>query len=44
MSSNWGHVYGNEFVVLDTGLDLFRLGATATGGKMKPPRIFSLRR
>jgi hypothetical protein len=32
--SNWGYAYGNGFVVLAEGLDMFRLGAIATGGNM----------
>jgi hypothetical protein len=34
--SNWGSAYGNGFVVLADGLDVFSLGAAATGGKMNP--------
>jgi hypothetical protein len=30
---NWGYAYDNGVVVLGYGLDIFRLGVTATGGK-----------
>jgi len=33
MNSNWRYTYANGFVVLAEGLDMFRLGAIATGGK-----------
>jgi hypothetical protein len=36
MNYNWGHAYGNRFVVLAEGLDMFRLGAFGTGGNMNP--------
>jgi hypothetical protein len=32
--SNWGYAYANGFVALGEGLDVFILGAIATGGKM----------
>jgi hypothetical protein len=31
--SNWGYACADGFIVLAEGLDMFRLGATATGGK-----------
>jgi hypothetical protein len=33
MCSNLGCAYANGFVVLDKGLDVFRLGTVATGGR-----------
>jgi hypothetical protein len=36
MNYNWGHAYANGLVVLTEGLDVFRLEAVATGGKVKP--------
>jgi hypothetical protein len=37
MKYNWGCAYANGFVVLAEDLDMFRLGATAAGGRMSPP-------
>jgi hypothetical protein len=34
--SNWGYAYANGIVVLAEGLDMFRLRAIATGGKVNP--------
>jgi hypothetical protein len=31
-----GNAYAEGFVVLTEGLDMFRVGATATGGNMDP--------
>jgi hypothetical protein len=32
--SKWGYAYTNGLIVLVYGLDMFRLGAIVTGGKM----------
>jgi hypothetical protein len=33
VNHNWGRAYANVFVVLAEGLDIFRPGAIATGGR-----------
>jgi hypothetical protein len=36
-NSSWGYAYVNGVRVLAEGLDVFRLGRIAIGGKMNPP-------
>jgi hypothetical protein len=37
MNSIWEYAYAKVFVVLAEGLDMFRLRANATGGRIIPP-------
>jgi hypothetical protein len=41
MNYNWQCAYANRIVVLAEGLDVFRLWAIVTGGRMIPSDNFS---